>query len=204
MNCIAAVNVVFCKIKQKLEQSIKEKNHLWGFSTFFLNRSMVKSFNRNKVGSEIANSCNLGVCGSSSSNHRAHLGVTGFGGSPGLLNDWGRLIWGIGGSSEDQSDPARPFFRPISDKPKSESCGVRSTSETGGGSPMRGDVGWMPSASSTSSSPHLSSPAVFSSFSSAALSAVANSWQFLPVWEKGYKHRTVTSLTTAVMTVTIK
>lgn len=61
--------------------------YLWGFSTFFMSRSIVKSLFRHMVCSEMPKSCIWGVCSSSSSIRRAHLGVMGIGGSAGVLSE---------------------------------------------------------------------------------------------------------------------
>lgn len=143
--------------------------YLWGFSTFFRNRSIVKSLFRHMVCSEMPKSCIWGVCSSSSSIRRAHLGVKGMGGGAGVLREgWGRLIWGIGGTSEHHSAPARALFSCISDRPKSESCGVRSTSVKGGGPTFRDDEDW--------SSPISSPPADLVSLSPTSSTSASDSW----------------------------
>lgn len=60
--------------------------YLWGFSTFFRSRSMVKSLFRHIVCSERPKSCIWGVWSASSSIRRAHLGVNTIGGGAGVLS----------------------------------------------------------------------------------------------------------------------
>lgn len=139
--------------------------YLWGFSTFFRSRSIVKSLFRHMVCSEMPKSCIWGVCNSSSSIRRARFGVKGMGGGAGVLSaGWGRFISGIGGTSEHHSAPARVLFSCSSERPKSESCGVRSMSVKGGGTMFGSDEeesppasSWLPSSSSSSSSADLTS-----------------------------------------------
>lgn len=146
-----------------------------GFLTFFLNKSMVKSLFRHMVCSEMPNSCICGVCSSSSSILRAHLGVMGMGGVGSVLSEgFGKISSGIVGTSEHHSPPARFLFSCISDRPKSESCGVRSKSAGGGGPAEE----WLASDSSWLSS---SSLADLFSFSSASLSSASDSWSLAPV-----------------------
>lgn len=166
-NTVSSIHYVLCM-------------YLWGFSTFFWSRSIVKSLIRHMVCSEMPKACIWGVSSSASSIRRAHLGVMGMGGGPGVLSEgWGRLILGIGGTSEHHSAPASALFSCISDRPKSESCGVRSMSVTGGGPPMGGDEGWLPPASPFWFSP--SPPADLVSFSSATSSPASDSWSLVPV-----------------------
>lgn len=151
-----SINVIYCMDFVKHIML-----YLGGLSIFFCNRSIVKSLSRHIVCSEMPKSCIWGVCTSSSSIRRAHLGVMGIGGDAGMLSDGGgSLISGIGGTSEHHSAPAIALFRCISDRPKSESCGVRRTSVTGGG-PTLGDdkEGSSPASSWLSPSPSANSSA---------------------------------------------
>lgn len=148
--------------------------HLRGFVGFLRCRSMVKSLLRHTVCSVRPKSTMRGVRRSSSSSIRkVHLGVLGMGGCMARTRDGrGRVIVGMGASALENTVPPNTLFRWISDRPKSESWGVRKGSMKGGGGIFRGvtEVRY-PSPSSWSSSP----PSVSSSSSFSEASA---SWRF--------------------------